>query len=46
MMAVQRAALENRSADDIPIGSLTETHPAVEILKTRLPWNAPRSTEQ
>jgi GntR family transcriptional regulator, transcriptional repressor for pyruvate dehydrogenase complex len=42
MMAVQRAALENRRADEIPIGSLTETHPAVEILKTRLPWHVSR----
>lgn len=47
MMGVQRAALENRRADDIPIGSLTETHPAIEILKTRLPWDASsRSTDE
>jgi hypothetical protein len=42
MMAVQCAALESRRADEIPIGSLTETHPAVEILKTRLPWHVSR----
>lgn len=42
MMGVQRAALEHRDADDIPIGSLTESHPAVDILKSRLPWHAPR----
>lgn len=36
MMSVQREALEHRDAHDIPIVSLTETHPAIEILKGRL----------
>lgn len=36
MMSVQREALEHRDAHDIPIVSLTETHPAIEILRARL----------
>jgi GntR family transcriptional regulator, transcriptional repressor for pyruvate dehydrogenase complex len=36
MMQVQRDALANRDARDIPIGSLTATHPALDILKSRM----------
>ncbi len=42
MASVQRAALEDRDASDIPIGSITETHPAIDILKRRLSWQAPQ----
>lgn len=41
MMSVQRAALENRDAQDIRVGELTEAHPAVDILKSRLGWHVP-----
>lgn len=40
MASMQRAALEHRDASDIPIGSITETHPAIDILKRRLSWQA------
>lgn len=44
LMSVQREALKHRDAHDIPIGSLTETHPAIDILKGRLPWHVPGRT--
>jgi DNA-binding FadR family transcriptional regulator len=40
LMAVQREALAQRDAHDIQIGSLTEAHPAIDILKSRPPWSA------
>ena len=43
MASVQRAALEHRDASDIPIGSITETHPAIDILKRRLSWQTPEA---
>jgi DNA-binding FadR family transcriptional regulator len=39
MMSVQRNALASRDARDIAIGSLTETHPAIDILKSRMGWH-------
>jgi DNA-binding FadR family transcriptional regulator len=45
LIEVQRQALAHRDAGEIPIGSLVESHPAVDILKQRLPWQvggAPR----
>jgi GntR family transcriptional regulator, transcriptional repressor for pyruvate dehydrogenase complex len=46
MMCVQREALEHRDARSIPIGSLTETHPAIDILKSRLSWHVPGRTRR
>lgn len=46
MMSVQREALETRDARDIPIVSLTETHPAIDILKRRLSWQMPGRTSR
>ena len=40
LMDVQRAALAQRDAHDIQIGTLTEAHPAIDILKSRPPWSA------
>ncbi|MEA2178950.1 MAG: GntR family transcriptional regulator, transcriptional repressor for pyruvate dehydrogenase complex [Solirubrobacteraceae bacterium] len=44
MTGVQREALEHRDARDIPIGSLTETHPAIDILKSRRASQTPGRT--
>ena len=41
MASLQREALEHRDAGDIPIGSIAETHPAIDILKRRLAWQGP-----
>jgi DNA-binding FadR family transcriptional regulator len=41
MTSVQRDALENRDARDIAIGSIMETHPAIDILKSRMGWHVP-----
>jgi hypothetical protein len=48
MMAVQRSALENRSADDIPIGSLSETHPPSKSSRPACPGThrAARATDR
>jgi GntR family transcriptional regulator, transcriptional repressor for pyruvate dehydrogenase complex len=40
LMEVQREALAQRDAHDIQIGTLTEAHPAIDILKSRPPWSA------
>jgi DNA-binding FadR family transcriptional regulator len=40
LTAVQRAALSHRDAQEIPIGTLTEAHPAIDILKSRPSWRS------